>query len=170
MMFFMNYERNKYSGLHNRDYGLAQLEQALAQAKQHGETVVILFTDFDHYHSWNYKYGHNYGDVMLRQLANVVQNVVAGRGTVCHLGGDEFLAVLPSMSAIEAKDVAEQICEQVAQQEIIVEGRAVQSVTMTISIAMYPANGQNTESLLCAADKAVLQSKKSGQRGTVILA
>ncbi len=166
----MNDERDKHSGLHGRAYGLAQLEQALAEAKQQGKMAAILLTDFDHYQSWNDKHGHSHGDVMLRQLATVVQNVVADKGTVCRCGGDEFLVVLPFASVSEAQDVAEQICLQVAQQEINVNGQAVQSVTMTIGIASYPANGQDAESLLRAADEAIYQSKNSGQRGTIILA
>ncbi|HEX8834940.1 MAG TPA: GGDEF domain-containing protein, partial [Abditibacteriaceae bacterium] len=139
----MNYERDKYSGLHGRVYGLAQLEQALGEAKQQGKTAAILFTDFDRYKSWNDKHGHSHGDVMLRQLANVVEGVVGNKGTAARIGGDEFLIVLPSASLAEAKDVAEQISKQVSQQKIDVEGQDIQSVTMTIGIALYPANGHD---------------------------
>jgi GGDEF domain-containing protein len=59
-MFFMNDERDKFSGLHGRVYGLAQLERALAEAKQQGKMAAVLFTDFDRYKTWNDKHGHNH--------------------------------------------------------------------------------------------------------------
>lgn len=165
-MFSMNDERDKLTGLHSRVNGLAQLGQALAEAKQQGEIAAVLFTDIDRFKTLNCNLGHVAGDVVLRQLADRVQRVVADKGMVCRFGSDKFFVVLPSASASE--EIAEQICEQAANQPVELEGQVVY-VIMTIGIASYPVNGQDAESLLRAAEEAVSQGK-AVRRGTVYLA
>jgi len=162
----MNIERDKYSGLYNRAYGLALLERTLTKAKQQGTTVAILLTDFDRYKVWNDEYGHSYGDIMLRQLAKVVQDIVSSNGTICRFGGDEFLIILPSIFVNEAKNLAEKICMKVSHQKIDIKEKNVPSVTMTIGIALYPTNGQDVNSLLRAVEDAIQQGKLTGQ-GTI---
>lgn len=154
----MNNECCPITGLYNRVRGLAQLEHAVAEAKRQGKTVAVLFTDIDHFSDFNCSLGHLAGDIVLYQLAGIFQRIVAGKGTVYRFETDEFFVVLPSASVVEAKEVAEQICEQLAKQPLNVE-RQVVYLTMTIGMASYPANGQDAESLLRAAEEAAPPTK-----------
>lgn len=156
-MFPMNGERDPLTGLYNRVHGLAQLEHAVAKAKQGGETDAVLFTDIEHFLDLNCSLGHLAGDVVLCQLAERLQLVVADKGTLCRFDKDEFLIVLPSASAAQAREIAEGIRERLAQ-PLDVE-RHVVYVTMTIGIASYPADGQDAVSLLRAAGEAAPPTK-----------
>ena len=164
----MNNERDLLTGLPNRGCGLSQLENAVAEAKQQSNTTAVILTDIDHFSDLNCSLGHQAGDNVLRQSAAVIQRIIAGKGIACRFGGDEFFVVLPSASVAQAKDIAEEIREQVAKQTVDVFGQDYTvTINMTIGIASYPANGQDAESLLRAADEAMWQSKKSGRRGTI---
>lgn len=162
--FSMNDERDKFSGLYNRVYGRAYLEQALAKAEQQGGSMAILLTDFDRFKAWNDTHGLFCGDIMLRQIAAVVQDAVADKGAVCRVGGDEFLIVLPDTDALEAQALAERIRQEVAQQKVEVDqARLVQAVTLTIGLAVYPQHGSDAKTLFFAADEALNQGKLKGR-------
>lgn len=172
----MDNGRDGLTGLHWPVYILAQLEQAIAEAKQQGVTAALLFADIDNFGDFNCSLGHDVGDRMLCHLADVVQWLVGDKGTVCRYAtdgppnfGDVFLVALPGASITQAKEVADQIREQTGTQPMVAYEREVY-VTLTIGVASYPANGQDAESLLQAAKEAVRQSIKSGPRNTTITA
>ena len=143
-MLLMNDER-EYLGFYSRSYGLAQLERALAKAKQHAATAAILLADSDRFAALNCTFGHDHGDDVLRQLGRLVEGLIGDKGTVSRFGatdymGDEFLVVLPSASPVEAEDLAAQINEQVSQCKVYYNHSGdFHFVTMTIGIALYPA-------------------------------
>lgn len=178
----MDNKRDMVSGLHMSDSGLDYLKRAINAAKQHEKTIAVLFVDLDGYFVWNNKYGHVQGDVMLRQLAIIMETVVGNTGLVARIGGDEILIVLPDASEATVKHIAEQITSRVAQEKVPVQYfysysenpnslspgckvvplqiQEVPAVSVTIGIALHPANGTDVDALIHAAEQANLRGKK----------
>jgi diguanylate cyclase (GGDEF)-like protein len=162
-------ERDRYTSLYSRNYGITMLEKVLADAQQGSKTFALLYTDFDHFHLWNKQYGRDYGDLLLRQLADLIQSIVADQGIASRFAGEEFLIILPSVAGHQAKKLAQQICDQVSHEKIDLGEQIIPSVTITIGIAVYPTNGKTLVSLLRTLEDTVSQGKDAG-RNRVILA
>jgi diguanylate cyclase (GGDEF)-like protein len=82
------------TGLPNRAYLHTRLQQSLARASRTGNEVAVAFIDLDSFKSINDSFGHEYGDYLLTQVAEAMQNVVRDSDTVSRLGGDEFVVVI----------------------------------------------------------------------------
>jgi len=157
----MNDDRDLGSNLYKRTYAFAKLEQALAEAKTVGGIIAIILTDFDRYKTFNDLHGHYYGDILLRTISETVLEIVDGKGIASRYGGDEFLIILPSVSPEDAYLIAEQIRRKTEQLKVDIAGQSVASVTITLGLAFYPQHGDDANSLLIAADEAVLEGKRA---------
>ena len=98
---------------------------------------------------------------MLIELAQRLRQVVRDQDTVCRLGGDEVVLLLPETDACGAARVAEKLLA-VAQQPLQVEGHEL-TVTLSVGIAMYPGDGDNLDALSRAADTAMYRAKREGR-------
>jgi diguanylate cyclase (GGDEF)-like protein/PAS domain S-box-containing protein len=161
------------TGLPNRRLFKEQLEQALASAKQRGERIAALFLDLDEFKRINDTFGHNVGDLLLREVANRLTQCLrgsdrvalpgnAGLGSIARLGGDEFTILLHEIKAVEdAEKVAKRVLESVAQ-PMLLDGREV-VVTASAGMAIYPDDGEDLDSLLKNADAAMYHAKETGK-------
>ena len=169
------------TGLPNRAQLHEQLRFVLKSAARSTEEFAILFLDLDHFKQVNDTLGHDAGDDLLKQASERLLSVVresdsVGRPvnaqgesgepehTVARLGGDEFVVLLGRVGRAEdAARVAQRIAESIAQPFTI--GETEVTVTTTIGISVYPADGENVETLLKHADVAMYHAKESGRNG-----
>ena len=131
------------TGLPNRVLLEDRCSMALSGASRHARPVVLMFIDLDHFKNINDSLGHRVGDAVLVELAQRLQQVVREQDTVCRLGGDEVVLLLPETDAAGAARVAEKLLA-VAHQPFQAEGHEL-TVTMSIGIAMYPGDGANLD-------------------------
>jgi diguanylate cyclase (GGDEF)-like protein/PAS domain S-box-containing protein len=150
------------TGLYNRRYMEEALEQALAEARLHGHPVSVIMSDLDHFKSINDRFGHLGGDEVLRAYGQALR--VNGRGSdvSCRYGGEEFLLVLPTMAGDEAHQRAERIRATIGSQ-VIPFRDSVLSVTASFGVATFPHDGETSDDLLGAADRALYESKRRGR-------
>lgn len=145
--------------LPNRVVGHERLTQAVSHAKRIGCKAAALYIDIDHFKLINDTYGHATGDQLLQGVAKRMRETLRQEDTLCRLSGDEFLIVLYELSDPGAV-VA--ICEKIASimtTPFVIADREL-AVTLSIGAALYPDDGDNTDSLLQNADIALNEVKK----------
>ncbi len=156
------------TGLPNRRVFAEVLDKAVAKAKRGASTHAVLIIDLDQFKPVNDLYGHAAGDTVLCKVANRLKDLLRSEDTVARLGGDEFAVILECPPFADASQKAairfsERAIEAIAQ-PISHDGRQV-DVGASIGIAICPADGDDADTLLHAADMAMYRAKEAG-RGT----
>lgn len=150
------------TGLPNRVIARDRLQQGLQQTRRSGGHLAVLYLDLDRFKWINDNLGHAAGDELLRQVAHRLSQCARKADTVARLGGDEFLCVLPDMETPSAaEDLSKRIIHSLSQPFALQAGTA--SIGASIGIALFPAHGEATDSLIACADKALYQSKNAGR-------
>jgi diguanylate cyclase (GGDEF)-like protein/PAS domain S-box-containing protein len=150
------------TGLPNRAYLTERLTTILALARRHGTLVAIMFIDLDNFKTVNDSLGHHVGDVLLKQVAARIKEVLREADMVSRLGGDEFLVILADFAAPEdAAKVAEKLL-QVISAPIELEGREL-CANASIGISVFPRDGDNADDLIRHADAAMYSAKEHGR-------
>ncbi|MGK2915248.1 MAG: putative bifunctional diguanylate cyclase/phosphodiesterase [Porticoccaceae bacterium] len=155
------------TGLANRRLLLDRLHHACVHTLRAGTEGAVLFIDLDRFKLLNDSLGHRAGDLLLQQVAARLKMVLREEDTVARLGGDEFVIVLPFVgtgldeTAVSARQVAEKLQERM-RDKFTVNGYEY-SITTSIGISIFPADGESAEAILQCADVAMYQAKKHGR-------
>ncbi|HEY3203034.1 MAG TPA: PAS domain S-box protein [Thermoanaerobaculia bacterium] len=150
------------TGLPNRLLFNDRLELAVAQAHRNERPLAVFFLDLDRFKFINDSLGHPVGDELLRVVADRVIRCVREGDTVARLGGDEFLVLLPGVAAEQDAAVVGRKILEAIRLPVQIQEREL-SVTMSIGIALYPADGLDAESLVSNADRAMYRAKVQGR-------
>jgi diguanylate cyclase (GGDEF)-like protein/PAS domain S-box-containing protein len=155
------------TGLPNRTLFYEHVEFAIARARRHGGSVVVLFIDLDDFKLINDCFGHNVGDQLLCEVGGRFRAAVRDTDVVARQGGDEFLVLLsePEHTDRSPLEVATALAERIrvcASQPITIADVEV-SVSATVGIAMYPTDEMTVDGLLKCADIAMYQAKDAGR-------
>ncbi len=161
--------RDSLTNLFNRRFMEIALDRELRRAVRHQKPLAVLMLDIDHFKQLNDTYGHEAGDVVLREVAGVMRQAVRSEDTVCRYGGEEFVAILPELGIEDALSRAESIRHMVSELRIYHRGEALREVTISIGVAVYPNNGDSLDQLLSLSDRALYEAKHLG-RNRVVLA
>jgi diguanylate cyclase (GGDEF)-like protein len=151
-------ETDPLTGLKNH----GSLIQHLDHAASANEPYALLMIDLDGFKSYNDAYGHEAGNVVLRQLADVLRSATRESDEVFRYGGDEFAIMLPRTSPAGAEYVADKISRAVRRASPR-HGR--QQITCSIGIASFPTDGDASKAVLLAADRACYAAKRAGRDG-----
>ncbi|MFL6699102.1 MAG: putative bifunctional diguanylate cyclase/phosphodiesterase [Vitreoscilla sp.] len=148
--------------LPNRSLARDRFEQATAAARRGGHSVAMLYLDLDNFKNVNDTLGHGSGDTLLIQVADRLSSLLRHADTVARLGGDEFLLLVPEAS--DGTGVAEIANKVVAclMTPFDVIGMEIFS-GCSLGVAMFPADGEDFDSLLKKADIAMYRAKESGR-------
>lgn len=148
--------------LPNRSLFRDRLQQVLKQAQRKRWTAGVMFMDLDRFKAVNDSFGHAAGDALLREVGTRLARSVRASDTVARVGGDEFAVVLGELSApSDATLVARKILETLAA-PMSLEGHEY-FVTVSIGITLFPADGNDIETLLRNADAAMFKAKQAGR-------
>jgi diguanylate cyclase (GGDEF)-like protein/PAS domain S-box-containing protein len=148
------------TGLANRVLFRDRVERALAA--DDGRVVGVLLVDLDDFKLVNDTQGHAAGDELLKEMAKRLQSSLRDGDTVARISGDEFAVILGDLARPDdAALVAQKILERVSAPMHVHGQEAV--VTASVGIATFPADGDNAEALLGAADAAMYRAKQSGR-------
>lgn len=160
--------RDVLTGLYNRRYLMESFERELRRARRGKEHLGVMIIDIDHFKSFNDTYGHAAGDEVLRSVAKFMLTLVRGEDILCRFGGEEFVLVQMKASAEAVLQRAEKFRQEIGNYEIIHDGRRLGPVTLSIGISMFPDHGDQTQTLLVAADTALYRAKHSGRNLVVM--
>jgi two-component system, cell cycle response regulator len=160
---------DKLTGLYNRRYLDAHLDELIERVHQDGINLAVLLFDIDHFKRVNDTYGHPAGDDVLRELAARTLNSVRSVDLVARLGGEEFVVVMPETDLAIAAAVAERLRAAVAREPFTVrEGGPRLSVTISIGVAVAAAEAGDRDSMLKRADDALYAAKTRGRNCVVV--
>jgi diguanylate cyclase (GGDEF)-like protein len=136
--------------------------QAIALAKRHGTQVAMLFVDLDQFKAINDSFGHATGDSLLRSVAQRLLGCVRRSDTVSRQGGDEFVILLTEGAYDrDAAAIAGKILAAMALPHAV-QGREM-GITSSIGISVFPADGDDPETLIKSADAAMYHAKERGR-------
>lgn len=146
--------RDSLTGVFNRRFLNMFLFDKISSMKQLVGRCSVLMADIDHFKNYNDKNGHLAGDELLNKISKLFQDSVRQGDIVFRYGGEEFLIFLEHTS----KQVAYSVAERIRQ---AIEGNT--SVTISIGVATFPDDGQDTEELISRADVALYKAKEAGR-------
>lgn len=109
----------------------------------------------------NDNYDHDVGDQVIRETVELIQKVLATKGSLFHRSGDELLVLLPNFDDGEATSVADRIRREIKEHEFSTVGTGV--ITATLGISTYPTTCTQGDDLKVSADRAAMQGKKEGK-------
>jgi diguanylate cyclase (GGDEF)-like protein len=148
------------TGLPKRALLRERLGQALIHAKRNDTLLALLFLDLDNFKQVNDTLGHAVGDQVLMQVAHCLVSAMRAGDTVSRHGGDEFLILLPELThAGDAALVADKVLATLSSAGEV--GDHVFPLTASIGISVYPAHGDDADTLIDRADTAMYFAKKN---------
>jgi two-component system cell cycle response regulator len=135
----------------------------LERARRYETVMTMLMIDIDHFKVVNDTHGHLVGDDVLREVAAFLQATVRSVDLVARYGGEEFVVVLPETATAGAMIFAERIRQQIAHYPFV-PSEGPLSITASVGVALYPADGIDTvEELFARADDALYRAKAQGR-------
>lgn len=149
------------TGLPNRTLLAERSRQAIEAAQQHQTSLAVIFLDLDHFKHVNDSLGHSVGDALLVAIAKRLRSVVRDKDTVCRLGGDEFILLLPGANAQGAERVAQKLL-QASRQAYQIDHHEL-SMEPSMGIAVFPDDGTDFDTLIQRADVAMYRAKLDGR-------
>ncbi|MDO9236754.1 MAG: EAL domain-containing protein [Aquabacterium sp.] len=150
------------TALPNRNMLQEQLKACMARAAQSGHTMAMMFLDLDRFKKINDSLGHHVGDSVLVEIARRLRTGMRTSDIVARLGGDEFVVLLPEITdAADGERVAQKVLDLFTPPLHI--GQHELRVTPSIGLALYPAHGTDTATLMRHADLAMYQAKSEGR-------
>ncbi len=152
------------TGLANRSLLHDRISEAVSRARRGGGTLAVLCFDLDGFKAVNDLHGHAAGDRLLREVAARLGQGVRDTDTVARLGGDEFVVLQADPIQTEtARALAERLVEALAEPYDLGVGEPQRAVTASVGVALFPADGDDPETLLHNADTALYRAKWAGK-------
>lgn len=167
ILFYGNLESAAYSDpltkIYNKRYLMEALEAEFKRAKALHTDFSILFFDIDHFKKINDTYGHDAGDYILKDLAEVIRTqYVRPKDVFARYGGEEFVVLLTNTSAAQAAVIAESIRAGIETHPFIYDEQRIPT-TASIGVAELSADMNSAQALLKVADKALYAAKNGGR-------
>ncbi|MEW6742286.1 MAG: GGDEF domain-containing protein [Planctomycetota bacterium] len=151
------------TGLFNRRYLEDNLLRELARAQRRNAPLCLAMLDLDHFKRFNDAYGHEAGDLLLRELGRVLRENLRKSDIVCRYGGEEFVLVLPDSSVADTRARVEQISVLVKGLQIRRGEQLLAATTVSAGIVSVPEHGSTVEELVRSADGALYAAKQAGR-------
>ncbi len=158
--------KDPMTGLYNRRFLEEFSFRLTSSAERRESSLSLLMCDLDSFKQMNDAHGHAVGDLALREAASVIGSSVRHSDFVIRMGGDEFLAVLADSSADKAMEVAERIRSTLEANQLQVDSRTFH-LTVSLGVSIYPADSEDFEGCMRAADAALYKAKEAGSNKVV---
>ena len=152
------------TGLFNHRHIHGLLEEEFERAERSGERVSVAMFDLDHFKSVNDRFGHQAGDRVLVQLADILRVTAREIDRLGRYGGEEFIALLPETDIESAAVFVERVRREVARRHFDIAAQESLRLTISAGVATYPWHGIDTpETLVRLADAALYAAKARGR-------
>jgi two-component system cell cycle response regulator len=143
------------------------LKTLMADAERSGRSLSVLITDIDHFKRVNDTYGHDAGDLVLKEFASRLRRYTRGVDLACRLGGEEFLIIMQDTDKALARQMGERVRECVAGLAFQVGSGQEIRVTASVGLATWEGDGDTSEALFKRADNALYAAKRQGRNQVV---
>lgn len=160
--------RDPLTGLFNRRYMEETLERELLRAERGRHPVGVVMLDLDRFKQFNDTFGHEGGDLLLRELGGLLGKQARSSDVVCRYGGEEFVLILPDMPLGIVLQRVDALRSGIRQLDMQYRGQPVGTMTVSAGVAMFPEHGADGETLLRTADRALYRAKAEGRDRMVV--
>lgn len=160
--------RDPLTGLFNRRYLAKSLDGELCRAQLTERSLGLIMLDVDHFKGFNDTYGHEAGDVVLRELGWLLKTESGALDIPCRYGGEEFIVILPEASLEKTQQQAEHLRQEVKRLKLTYLDQDLPSISISVGVAVFPQHGLSGTELMQAADAALDQGKTQGRDRVVI--
>lgn len=162
---------DELTGLHNRRYLLERMEQEISRSKRYGNALSVLLFDLDFFKVVNDIYGYEWGDVLLRSIADKLKQLIRKEDILTRYGDEEFIVVLPNTSEDNAFLFAERFRKDIEKMEFIPAGEEERHpITISGGISTFPCipdTEEDANTIIRYAEHALYNAKKRGKNKIV---
>jgi len=156
------------TSLHNRRYMNNHLTTLFDESAQSGRPISVLVIDIDYFKAVNDTYGHDVGDMVLKDFAVRIRRNIRGIDLACRMGGEEFVVVMPDTDVSQAYKVAERLRLAIASEPFSAgEGAASLDITASVGVAAFEYPEDTPDIILKRADQALYCAKRDGRNKVV---
>jgi diguanylate cyclase (GGDEF)-like protein len=159
--------RDPLTNLFNRRYMEESLARELHRATRKKSTLSIMAIDVDHFKRFNDTYGHEAGDKLLQELAQVFCHRLRGDDVACRYGGEEFILILPEAPLEAASERAEQLRQAIEKLKLDYHGQKLENISVSVGVSCFPQHGTAPDVLLRTADAALYRAKEQGRNRVI---
>ena len=152
------------TGLYNRRYFEEYIKKEAIRAMRQNQKFTVIGLDLDHLKQINDTYGHNYGDIAIKTIAEVLKSNARSIDIAARMGGEEFNLILPGVDIEGGCIAAERIRKAIESVEL----EKIGHITASLGIATYPDQSDDLEELLELTDQAMYESKRNGRNRVTI--
>ena len=152
------------TGLYNRRYFEEYISKEVTRSQRQNQPFSVIGIDLDFLKKINDEYGHAYGDLAIKTVADVLKNNARSIDIAARMGGEEFNILLPGIDSQGAATAAERIRRAIEEKELDTIGH----ITASIGVATFLEHSDNLEDLLELTDQAMYQSKRQGRNRVTI--
>ncbi len=158
---------DELTGLYNRRYFDRHMHVMLGKAHSQDRRLALMMLDMDHFKAVNDGYGHDAGDVVLKEFSARLKRNVRGVDLACRFGGEEFVVLMPDTDQNQAEAVAERVRQAVAERPFEVPGGRSLRITVSAGVALRESEADTAETLIKRADVALYRAKREGRNRVV---
>ena len=151
------------TGLWNRRHMAETLEREVARALRFGHPISLIITDVDDFKQINDREGHLQGDIVLETVADVVREGTRSIDVAARYGGDELAVILVETDREGALIVGERLADSMRGVQVPLSEGGTMGVTISLGVATIPDSADSLDSLVDAADRALLRAKRAGK-------
>jgi diguanylate cyclase (GGDEF)-like protein/PAS domain S-box-containing protein len=155
--------RDPLTGLFNRRYLDASIDREVHRVMRENNDLGIIMLDVDHFKHFNDTFGHDAGDIVLKEIGKFLQENIRKSDIACRFGGEEFTIILPNSSLEDTREKAEQLRLGVKHLSIQYANQALGMITISLGVAAFPSHGKTPQELLHNADLALFKAKEKGR-------
>ena len=152
------------TGLYNRRYFEEFIKKEATRAVRQNQKFTVIGLDLDHLKQINDRYGHNYGDIAIKAIAEVLKNNARSIDIAARLGGEEFNLILPGVDSEGGCIAAERIRKAIESVEL----EKIGHITASLGVATYLEHSDDVDELLEITDQAMYESKRNGRNRVTI--
>ena len=150
------------TGCYNKRHFHNELTARMHAAERHGHKVSLVIADIDHFKAVNDTYGHHVGDIVIRELGQILKQLRSESDLVARFGGEEFCVLCDQTTTEDAVNLAER-ARTALSQAVFETDNGPLKVTCSLGVASYPDHASNQETLFEAADRALYAAKHAGR-------
>lgn len=158
--------KDSLTGLYNRRFLQEYTETLVAGIQRRGKNIGLIMCDLDYFKQVNDLYGHNVGDAVLKETANIIRKSVREADMVIRFGGEEFLVVLLDVNPGDTVTVAEKIRMNIQDAKIKVPDGILKK-TISLGLSEFPVDTQSFWQSIKYADVALYKAKEAGRNRVI---
>ncbi len=168
-----DYERQKAirDGLtetYNHRFFQEMLDNKIAEAERNKDPISLLMIDLDNFKLINDEFGHQNGDMILREVGKLMKDRIRASDILARYGGEEFAIILPKTTAREGFKLAENLRETIEKQDFVSPDEIKFKITVSIGVSELGEHAHNKTDLIAAADRGLYNAKRGGKNRTEI--